>query len=274
MNLSGFTIVPNSIVVAPMSLYDLRLWIGLNMHADKQGRCWPSLSTLEVELGMSRRQLSRSIARLEKRGLLLIVRRSHVTSTLYEVLGRHVASKTPAPPATRSDRSHEAPAVNSAPCSVAAMPSPHGRQGVALEAHRTTPTELHSTSGGPPTPFYNTGKNTITFNYKTSRFEGLTAEFVAKLQRSGSTTDVTGALKSACEYAARHAETPIANCTAFLEAWMSKPWRTKRRGAYVTMNTGAYAGQIFRIGHDLGQVQENKRPEPVMDLKKCGIRDD
>lgn len=38
-------------------------------------------------------------------------------------------------------------------------------------------------------------------------------------------------------------------------------------------NSGALKGQIYRVDHSAGQVQQNKRPEPVMDLSKVLRKD-
>jgi hypothetical protein len=38
-------------------------------------------------------------------------------------------------------------------------------------------------------------------------------------------------------------------------------------------NEGALKGQIYRVNHGVSQVQQNKRPEPVTNLKKLGIKE-
>src|SRR5215472_5358672 len=56
--------------VKELSRYDMRVLIAIAAHADKAGKAHPGLSRIASLAQIDRRNISRSIARLEKAGLI------------------------------------------------------------------------------------------------------------------------------------------------------------------------------------------------------------
>ena len=108
-------------------------------------------------------------------------------------------------------------------------------------------------------------------NYRTGHFE-ITAEALAKLDQDHPTVDLEAEIKNAegwcLDTAKKH---KIVNGMSFLGKWMTKP-SCKQRDVVTRFNSGALKGQIYKVDHSAGQVQANKKPEPVMDLKKLGVK--
>jgi len=66
-----FAIIPARAVDDPrLSRSSLAVLVTLGTYSDKAGWCWPSVSTLAVRLGVSERQVKRSLRELEKLGYL------------------------------------------------------------------------------------------------------------------------------------------------------------------------------------------------------------
>lgn len=109
-------------------------------------------------------------------------------------------------------------------------------------------------------------------NYETGRFE-ISAEALAKLDQDHPTVDLEAEIKNAegwcLDTAKKH---KIVNGMSFLGKWMTKP-TCKQRDTVTRFNSGALKGQIYRVNHSGAQVQENKRPEPVMDISKFTRKD-
>jgi hypothetical protein len=59
----------------------------------------------------------------------------------------------------------------------------------------------------------------------------------------------------------------IQNGLSFLGKWLGKPGAQKKAAGKVTLNSGALAGKTVNIAYG-GQVQQNKRPEPMVDISK------
>src|SRR5262245_4591755 len=74
---SGWFAVANSIIDgATLDPYAGWLYCVLLRHADKDSRCWPSLDRLACLTGMSRRQVTKTLKRLNDQGVISIEARS------------------------------------------------------------------------------------------------------------------------------------------------------------------------------------------------------
>lgn len=128
-----------------------------------------------------------------------------------------------------------------------------------------------SSTKEPPTPKKSKPNYSATMNYETGRFE-ITAEALAKLDQDHPTVELEAEIKNAegwcLDTAKKH---KIVNGMSFLGKWMTKP-TCKQRDTVTRFNSGALKGQIYRVNHANGRVQANKRPEPICDLKKLGIK--
>jgi predicted transcriptional regulator len=58
-----------------LSHADIRVLAALGAHADKQGRCWPAVSTLAQKIGLSERHVRRCLQTLSKCGVVEIQKR-------------------------------------------------------------------------------------------------------------------------------------------------------------------------------------------------------
>ncbi len=67
-----------------LSHADVRVLAALGAHADKAGRCWPAVSTLADEIGMSKRHTLRCLQSLTAHGYLQIKKRSR-RSSIYQL---------------------------------------------------------------------------------------------------------------------------------------------------------------------------------------------
>jgi hypothetical protein len=109
----------------------------------------------------------------------------------------------------------------------------------------------------------------ITFDYDTGEFV-MTEAARQKLDRDWPDVDVDVEIRKAegwvlDQFNKNHRL--IQNGLSFLGKWMGKPSAQKKSAGKVTLNSGALAGKTVTIGYG-GQVQQDKRPEPVMDLSK------
>jgi hypothetical protein len=66
----SFACIPARVVGIDLHSYDFRVLVEIARHADKEGRANPSLSLIASATGIARRNVSRSIASLEKAGLM------------------------------------------------------------------------------------------------------------------------------------------------------------------------------------------------------------
>ena len=66
----NFACIPARAASADLHGYDFRVLVEIARHADKEGRAHPSLSLIASGTGIARRNVSRSIAALEKAGLM------------------------------------------------------------------------------------------------------------------------------------------------------------------------------------------------------------
>lgn len=107
----GWSSVPNWVIRSDkLHGSEKLLYIALLNRANSKGECWPSLATLEKEVGVSNRTVIRLISSLCKKGLVEKVKRTKPgigkVSNLYRVLAfkESVASVTLAP---ASDNEHQ-----------------------------------------------------------------------------------------------------------------------------------------------------------------------
>jgi hypothetical protein len=65
-----FVKIPARAVRAKLSATDWEVLHAIALHADKDGRAFPSMARIAAIIGITRNNVPRSIARLEERGLL------------------------------------------------------------------------------------------------------------------------------------------------------------------------------------------------------------
>jgi len=104
-----FALIPVRAASMDLTACDLRVLVAIARHADKDGRANPSLSSIASSTGVSRRHVSRSIASLEKVGLMSHRQQKGPggawTHSVYEILftsGQQIASE----PKQRQDEGH------------------------------------------------------------------------------------------------------------------------------------------------------------------------
>jgi hypothetical protein len=128
-----------------------------------------------------------------------------------------------------------------------------------------------SSTKEPPTPKKSKPTYSAVMNYETGRFE-ISAEGLAKLDQDHPTVDLEAEIKNAegwcLDTAKKH---KIVNGMSFLGKWMTKP-TCKQRDAVTRFNCGPLAGQVYKVNHGGSQPQTNKRPLPICDLEKLGIK--
>jgi RIO-like serine/threonine protein kinase len=67
---TGFALVPAKAARAELSATDFRVLLAIGLHADKDGRAYPSMARLGEITGIRRGDIPRSLKRLEECGLL------------------------------------------------------------------------------------------------------------------------------------------------------------------------------------------------------------
>jgi hypothetical protein len=86
-----------------LGAYDLRVLIAIALHADGEGRAYPSLALIASRAGIARHNVSRSIVRLEKAGLFRHHRRKGETGvwahSVYEIIFEDAEAQQSPPPA-------------------------------------------------------------------------------------------------------------------------------------------------------------------------------
>lgn len=111
----GWSSVPNWVIRSDrLQGSEKLLYIALLNRANAKGECWPSLSTLTKEVGVSNRTIMRKLDDLEKKGLVKKTRRAKEAvgqiSNLYQVL-----AFSGAPPGDNlsppGDNEHQAPSA-------------------------------------------------------------------------------------------------------------------------------------------------------------------
>ncbi len=91
----AFSIIPAAAVFdRRLSHADVRVLAALGAHADKAGRCWPAVSTLADETGMSKRHALRCLQSLTAHGYLQIKKRSR-QSSIYQLQVTRVSPDQP-----------------------------------------------------------------------------------------------------------------------------------------------------------------------------------
>jgi DNA-binding IscR family transcriptional regulator len=105
-----FACIPAQAASIPgLGAYDLRVLIAIALHADGEGRAYPSLARIASRTCIARQNVSRSIARLEKAGLVRHWRHKSETgvwaNSVYEIIFQDAgtsldAEQSPPTPAT------------------------------------------------------------------------------------------------------------------------------------------------------------------------------
>lgn len=72
---NGWTKIDNDLQFLPVSVSARFLFVTLRMHANSEGRCWPSLPTLAGWMGASKSTVARALKELEKLGVVRKSRR-------------------------------------------------------------------------------------------------------------------------------------------------------------------------------------------------------
>jgi hypothetical protein len=81
----GWFRIPNEVFACASRIgpHGMLVYVALAHHADRDGRCWPSLSTLENETGLARATIVKETKSLKELGLLRVSRLKR--SNLYEL---------------------------------------------------------------------------------------------------------------------------------------------------------------------------------------------
>lgn len=258
------------------------VWLAVNSYANEDAECFASITHIAERCGCSKSSVQRSLPILVKSGWLQVMVQASHKPTRYKLLQPTIVNQTivneTIVEAKKKSQTDEVPPTIPTLTIVneTIVPQPtivrlNTDYSLPDTLSRTNEVEpvVPNTKRRPPTPTKPKVVYSITFDYDTGEFV-MTEPARQKLDRDWPDVDVDVEIRKAegwvlDQFNKNHRL--IQNGLSFLGKWMGKPSAQKKSAGKVTLNSGALAGKTVTIGYG-GQVQQDKRPEPVMDLSK------
>jgi hypothetical protein len=282
-----FSWIPRDMLAAiGMSAEEKIVWLALNSFTEEDGECFASIARVAERCGLSKSSVQRYLPALVKDGWLEIVVRASHKPTRYKLLQPTIVKQTIVRlnivDSEKKSTTTETPStivsgtiVNQTivePTTIVSLttdysqPDTLSRTVLEPSTHTSTRTKEKNPPNkvpvAPPKQNYRAH-----MNYDTQRFE-ITDTAYAKLEQDYPAVDLDVEIKNAENWCIDNAEKRrIENGLSFLSKWLSKPTCQKRSAGTVRMNTGALAGQTLKLNYR-PDVQQNKRPGPIMDMSK------